>query len=411
MERNRAHVLRRGRRPPPRLRRRGAHARAARRRAPLAADPGRAAGPRARRSHRRAGRADGARRSRGGLSLRLAGRRRRESRRRDVPRPEPLSRGQRAGRRPSPEQRAPSRRPDRLGGGTERHALARADPGRRGSRLRRAAQRLRADARDDRSGRGGRPLRGPALVGEEVWPPRRQGARADAAVRPDAERRPAGRRRLRSADRARRENGRALGRSAHQRRRRVRPRLRHGRAHCRGLLPRPRRDRRRHLARARLRAVRRPRLVRDLDAGSRRGEGVRGGDPRPLPGQAARLQLLAVLQLAQAPLRRRDRVLPGHARGVGLSLPLHHARRLPLAQRGDVRARARLRRGADAGVRAAAGARVPARGARLHGDPAPARGRRRLLRPRHAGDRARQRDARAQGLDRGGPIRLTKEPV
>ena len=52
-----------------------------------------------------------------------------------------------------------------------------------------------------------------------------------------------------------------------------------------GFYPRPRRDRRRHLARPRVRAVRRPRLVRDLDAGSRRGEGVRGGDPRRFPGK------------------------------------------------------------------------------------------------------------------------------
>src|SRR5207237_8760427 len=37
----------------------------------------------------------------------------------------------------------------------------------------------------------------------------------------------------------------------------------------------------------------------------------------------------------------------------------------------------------------------------------PARGRRRLLRPRHAGRLARQRDARAQGLDRGGAVRLS----
>src|SRR5690242_6867453 len=90
---------------------------------------------------------------------------------------------------------------------------------------------------------------------------------------------------------------------------------------------------------------------------------------------------------------------------MGLPLPLHHARRLPLAQRGDVRARERLRRGADAGVRAAAAARVRARGPGLHGDSSPARGRRRLLRPRHAGGGARQRDARAQGLDGGGAVR------
>ena len=86
---------------------------------------------------------------------------------------------------------------------------------------------------------------------------------ADAAVRPHAQRGPARRRRLRRADGARRAHGRALGGAPHERRRRVRPRLRDRRADGGGLLPRPRRDRRRDLARARVRAVRRPRLVRD----------------------------------------------------------------------------------------------------------------------------------------------------
>ena len=68
--------------------------------------------------------------------------------------------------------------------------------------------------------------------------------------------------------------------------------------------------------------------------------------PRAVPGQAARLQLLAVVQLEPAPRRRADRQLPGAARRLGLPLPVHHAGRLPLAQRGDVRARPRLRRDA-----------------------------------------------------------------
>ena len=57
--------------------------------------------------------------------------------------------------------------------------------------------------------------------------------------------------------------------------------------------------------RPRVRAVRRPRLDGDLDARSRRGARVRRGDPRRVPRQAARLQLLALLQLAAAPRRRR----------------------------------------------------------------------------------------------------------
>ena len=90
--------------------------------------------------------------------------------------------------------------------------------------------------------------------------------------------------------------------------------VRHRRADGRGLLPRPRRHRRRDLARARLRAVRRPRLVRDLDAGSRRGARVRRRGARAVPRQAARVQLLAVVQLAQASRRRDDRDVPVAAR-------------------------------------------------------------------------------------------------
>ena len=89
---------------------------------------------------------------------------------------------------------------------------------------------------------------------------------------------------------------------------------------------------------------------------------------------------------------------------LGLPLPVHHARRLPLVERRDVRSRERLRCELDDRVRRAAGARVRARGARLHGDAAPARGRRRLLRPRDAGGLARRVDARAQGLDRRGAV-------
>ena len=98
-------------------------------------------------------------------------------------------------------------------------------------------------------------------------------------------------------------------------------------------------------ARPRLRAVRRPRLDGDLDAEPGRGADVRGGDPRRVPGQAARLQLLAVVQLEAAPRRRRDRLVPGRSRRAGLQVPVHHARRLPLAQRVDVRAGAGLRDG------------------------------------------------------------------
>ena len=72
--------------------------------------------------------------------------------------------------------------------GNDRHGLARPDRRRRGGRLRRPAQRVRADEGDDRGGRGGRALRGSARGREEVRPPRRQGARADGPVHPHAAR-------------------------------------------------------------------------------------------------------------------------------------------------------------------------------------------------------------------------------
>ena len=124
-----------------------------------------------------------------------------------------------------------------------------------------------------------------------------------------------------------------------------------------------------------------------------------------VPGQAARLQLLALLQLAAPPRRRDDRALPARARGDGLQVPVHHPRRLPRPQRVDVRAGPRLRGRGDARVRSPAGARVRARGRRLHGDEAPARGRRRLVRRDRASSlRRHELHARAQGLDRRGAV-------
>jgi isocitrate lyase len=61
------------------------------------------------------------------------------------------------------------------------------------------------------------------------------------------------------------------------------------------------------VARPRVRAVRRPDLVRDRQAGPRVREAVRRSDPGEVPGQDAGVQLLAVVQLAQEPRRRDDR--------------------------------------------------------------------------------------------------------
>ena len=109
------------------------------------------------------------------------------------------------------------------------------------------------------------------------------------------------------------------------------------------------------------------------------------------PRQAARVQLLAVVQLAEGALGRGDRGLPAAARRVGLPLPVHHARRLPLAERRHVRARARLPRPRHERLRRAAGARVRARAGRLHRHQAPARGRCGILRPGDAGGVRRTR--------------------
>ncbi len=181
---------------------------------------------------------------------------------------------------------------------------------------------------------------------------------------------------------------------------------------ARGLLLRPRGHRGGDRTRPRLRAVRRSRLDGDLDARSRRGARVRRSDPRRVPRQAARLQLLALVQLAAPSRRRHDRALPARARGDGLQVPVHHPRRLPRAQRVDVRARARLRGRGDARLRPAPGARVRARGRRLHGDQAPARGRRRLVRRDRAGRLRRpELHARAEGLDRRGAVRRKRRPA
>ena len=197
---------------------------------------------------------------------------------------------------------APARRPDRPRRGQGRHRLVRADRRRRRGGLRRSPQRLRAHQGDDRGRRRGRALRGPARVGEEVRPHGRQGAAADRVGDPQPRRRPARRRRLRHADADRRPHRRRGRRHGHlatptsattssspasaPRRASSAPRPGIDQAIARG---------------ARLRALRRPRLVRDLRARPRRRPSA---SPRrvhdALPRQAARLQLLAVVQLEGA---------------------------------------------------------------------------------------------------------------
>ena len=69
---------------------------------------------------------------------------------------------------------------------------------------------------------------------------------------------------------------------------------------------------------------------------------IRRRGPAAPPRQAARLQLLAVVQLEEEPRRRHDRQFPARARRHGLQVPVHHAGRLPSAELRHVRARPRL---------------------------------------------------------------------
>ncbi len=86
----------------------------------------------------------------------------------------------------------------------------------------------------------------------------------------------------------------------------------------------------------------------------------------------------------------------------GLQVPVHHARRLPLAQLLDVQPGPRLCAQPDERIRRTAGSRVRGRRQGLHRGQAPARGRHRLLRRGDPGDPAGPVvDHGAQGLDRG----------
>ena len=136
----------------------------------------------------------------------------------------------------------------------------------------------------------------------------------------------------------------------------------------------------------------------DLDEAQRFAEAIHAA----YPGQAARVQLLALVQLAAPPRRRDHRAVPARARSAGLPVPVHHARGLPRPVGVDVRARAGLCARGHERLRTATGARVRARGRRLHGDAPPARGRCGLVRPARTGGVERgELDARADRLDRG----------
>ena len=110
-----------------------------------------------------------------------------------------------------------------------------------------------------------------------------------------------------------------------------------------GFFRHPGRPRRRDRARPRLRAVRRPDLVRDLRRpdlaeAKRFAEAIHA----QLPGQAARLQLLAVVQLEEEPRRRRrSRRFQRELGAMGYKFQFVTLAGLPRAQPRHVRARAR----------------------------------------------------------------------
>ena len=219
-----------------------AHAGQARRREALEPDQHRALRQHAGRADRQPGHAAGQGRPQGHLPLRLAGRRRRQQQRRDVPRPVAVLGGLRA-EGASRRSTTPSPAPTRSSGAKARapgrglHRLLRAHRGGRRSRLRRRAERLRADEGHDRGGRRRRALRGPARLGQEVRPHGRQGAGAHPRSRRQAGRRAPGRRRDGHAHHPAGPHRRGSRRPGDQRRGPDRPALLHRRAHGGRLLP------------------------------------------------------------------------------------------------------------------------------------------------------------------------------
>ncbi len=128
---------------------------------------------------------------------------------------------------------------------------------------------------DDRSGRGGRALRGPALVRKEVRAHGRQGAGADCGSHQQTGRGAPRCGRLRRPDRAGRAHRRGVGQPADFRHRRTRPAVHHeARTHFGGVLPGEGGARRCDRTRSRLCAIRGPDLVRDRRTGHGAGAGT-----------------------------------------------------------------------------------------------------------------------------------------
>ena len=222
--------------------------------------------------------------------------------------------------------------------------LVRADRGRRRGRLRRPAQRLRADEGDDRGRRRGRPLRGPARHARRsaaTWAARCSSRPASSSARSSPRASPPTcwtcRRSSSPAPTPTAPSSSPATSTSATSRSSTGERTAEGffelkggleTAIARGLAYAPYAD-----------LVWCETSTPDLGAGA---GSFAEGDPREVPGQAARLQLLAVVQLEEEPRRRDHRQVPARARRDGLQVPVRHAGRLPRAQLRHVRAGARL---------------------------------------------------------------------
>ena len=207
------------------------------------------------------------------------------------------------------------------------------------SRLWRHTERPRANEKHDRSRRGRSPLRRPTVIRQKMRAHGRQsfGAHRGSRVKVGGGAIGGGHDgRPHPHNRAHR---RGSGATADLRQRPLRPRIRRlqPRADGRRILPNQKRLGGGDSPRPCLRAPRRPHLVRDGDPQAGRRARIRRSRTQALSGQTLGLQLLPLLQLEEKFGRCGNRPLPIGVRAHGILFPIHHARRLPLAQPRHVR--------------------------------------------------------------------------
>src|SRR3989475_433878 len=188
--------------------------------------------------------------------------------------------------------------------------LLRTDRGRCGGRVRWSAPCVRDHEGDDRGRRGRSALRGPARGREEVRPSGGKGRRSHGRVHSETGRGASRGGRHGSAYVDRRADGCEQRPFGDERFRSAGPCAPHRRQDRRRILPNRGRTLRGDRSRSRVCTVRGYALVRDVRYGSRRGPCVRRCDPRPIPREDPRLQLLLLFQLAEETGPFGDRKLP-----------------------------------------------------------------------------------------------------